>query len=422
MRFRRFHYSFCRFFWSLAILLTSLSAANAADSEVFTVRNVAVDATAAAAAGARDAALAQGYIDAYARLIRRLVPLEEQPRVPELTAQQITDYTTDFSVARERTSNVRYLADITYRFQPEAIQRLLKSNGIGFAESRSKPMLILPLHALAGREVLWEDGNLWRDAWSVWMSSDGLVPLIVPLGDLNDISSISANDAVSGDVQRLSALAGHYGAGTVLISRSELLGNAAAGNAELQVSQSRFEVGGYLQPFGTEIVRQMPEETMERFLQRAANAVDASVQERWKRSNVLQYGVEATIKVLVPLTGLGDWVEIQKRLSRVPAIIASGVQTISKRQVELSLTYAGDERQLTLALAQNDLTLSLSELLVWELRLSDSDRPVSGGIIDQSSPRESSGGGVQQQNETAPSASGVPEKPESVIQPEGVSD
>jgi hypothetical protein len=188
------------------------------------------------------------------------------------------------------------------------------------------------------------------------------------------------------------------------------------------VSQSRFEVGGYLQPFGTEIVRQMPEETMERFLQRAANAVDASVQERWKRSNVLQYGVEATIKVLVPLTGLGDWVEIQKRLSRVPAIIASGVQTISKRQVELSLTYAGDERQLTLALAQNDLTLSLSELLVWELRLSDSDRPVSGGIIDQSSPRESSGGGVQRQNETAPSASGVPEKPESVIQPEGVSD
>ncbi|WP_282609652.1 DUF2066 domain-containing protein [Pelagibius sp. Alg239-R121] len=381
-----------------------------------------MDATAAAAATARDAALAKGYLDAYARLIGRLVPKEEQARAPQLTSGQIANYTVDFSVARERTSSVRYLADITYRFRPEEVRRLLRNNGIGFAETRSKPVVVLPLQDAGGTEILWEDGNTWRDIWSIRTGSGGLVPLIVPLGDLSDISSISADEAVNGDAERLSALAERYGAGSVLVSRAALLGDAEVGTAELGLSMTRFDSNGSPQPFGAETYRQQTGELLEDFLMRAADTVEASIQERWKGSNVLRYGVESTIQVKVPVTGLGDWVEIQKRLREIPAVVGSNVQAISKQLVDLSITYVGDEKQLTIALRQNDLTLLMNEILVWELRLSGSEGPVSGSSVVPTSPTALPGGGAQQQGGSFVPGSNASANPEAAIQPEGVSD
>ncbi len=421
MRFRRFNTSFSRFFSALVLILALVPLGSTQAAEVFTVRNVPVDATAAAAANARDEAVAKGYLDAYALLMQRLVPREELSKIPQLTSSQIANYTVDFSVARERTSTVRYLADITYRFRPDEMRRLLRDNGVGFAETKSKPVIVLPLQEAGGTEILWEDGNAWRDVWSLREVSDGLVPLIVPLGDLSDILSISADEAIAGDVQRLSGLAQRYGAGSVLVSRAVLRGDAQTETAELDLSTTRFDTDGSAQPFLAETYRQEPGETLEDFMLRASNALESVIQESWKASNVLQFGVQSVIEVDVPLTGLGDWVKIQQRLKNVPAVVSSRVRSISKQQVDMSLTYAGDEKQLSLALRQNDLTLSLNEVLVWELRLSGLDGPVNGGSIIPSSPTGLQNPNSLQQEEQLVPGSGASTNPDESIQPEGVS-
>lgn len=419
MRFRRFNTSFRRFFSALVLFLPLVQAAPALASEVFTVRNVPVDATAATAASARDAALAQGYLDAYARLVQRLVSSSDVARVPQLTSSQIADYTLDFSVARERTSSVRYLADITYRFRPDEVRRLFRSNEIAFAETRSKAIVVLPLQDFGETTVLWEDGNAWRDAWALRDASGGLVPLIVPLGDLSDITSISAEEAIAGDAQRLAALAERYEAGAVLVSRAALSGDPEAGSVELALSTTRFNAQGAPFPLGIEVYRQQPEEAIEALFQRAADAVETAIQERWKESNVLRYGVESVIEVKVPVAGLGDWVEIQKRLGNVPAVVARDVLTISRQQVDLSMTYIGDQNQLALALQQNDLTLSLNELLVWELRLGGS---VNSGTVTPSAPTVLPGGGSQPDAESLAPGADTPRGSGTTVQPQGVSD
>lgn len=420
MRFRRFNTSLSRFFSVLVLILPVVPLGSALASEVFTVRNVPVDATAAAAANARDAALAKGYLDAYALLMQRLVPNEDLPKVPQLTSSQIANYTVDFSVARERTSPVRYLADITYRFRPEETRRLLRTNGIGFAETKSKPVVVLPLQEAGGTEILWEDGNAWRDVWSLRGASDGLVPLIVPLGDLSDISSISAEEAVAGDAQRLSGLAQRYGAGSVLVSRAVLRGDAQSGTAELDLSTIRYDTDFSAQPFLAETYRQEAGEELEDFMLRAADALETLIQESWKASNVLQFGVQSVIEVEVPLAGLGDWVQIQKRLKAIPAVVSSRVRSVSKQQVDMSITYAGDEKQLSLALRQNDLTLSLNEVLVWELRLNSSDSPVTRGSIIPSSPVGLSNDPSLQEEERLVPGSSASTSPDTSLQPEGV--
>ncbi len=424
MRFRRFTKSISRFFsapvLTLALLLAAAPPGPAMAAEVFTVRNVPVDATAAAAASARDAALEKGYLDAYALLMQRLVPNQDLPKVPQLTSNQIANYTVDFSVARERTSSVRYLANITYRFRPDEIRRLLRNSGIGFAETKSKPVVVLPLQEAGDTAVLWEGGNDWLDVWSRRDVSDGLVPLIVPLGDLSDILSISAEEAAAGDLQKLAGLAQRYGAGSVLISRAALRGDAESGTAELELNTTRFDTDGSSQPFLAETFRQETGETLEVFMLRATDALEALIQESWKASNVIQFGVESVIEVDVPLTGLGDWVEIQKRLRNVPAVVNSRVHAISKQQVDMSLTYAGDEKQLSLALRQNDLTLSLNEVLVWELRFSGADNPVTGGSAIPSSPTALQNDASGIQGERLVPGSSAPINPDTGVQPEGV--
>lgn len=419
MRFRRFNTSFRSFFSALVLFLPLAQAAPSLANEVFTVRNISVDATAETAASARDAALSQGYLDAYAKLVQRLVASGDVARVPQLTASQIADYTTDFSVARERTSSVRYLADITFRFRPDEVRRLFRSNEIAFAETRSKSLVILPLQDFGETTVLWEDTNAWWDTWALRDPSGGLVPLIVPLGDLSDLTSISAEEAIAGDAQRLAGLVERYEAGAVLVSRAAVSGDPEAGTAALALSMTRFDAQGAPQPLGSEVYRQQPEEDLGALMLRATDAVETAIQERWKESNVLRYGVESVIEVRVPVAGLGDWVEIQKRLGNVPAVVAKDVLSISRQQVDLSMTYIGDQNQLALALQQNDLTLLLNELLVWELRLAG---PVSGRVTTPSSPALLPGNGSQPNDDSLQPGAQTPRSSETGIQPQGVSD
>ena len=82
-----------------------------AQVEVFTVREVAVDARARTASEARTQGLQRGQIDALNQLFRRLVPRSFHGELPQLAPRDVIDLVQDFSVANERASAVRYLAD-----------------------------------------------------------------------------------------------------------------------------------------------------------------------------------------------------------------------------------------------------------------------------------------------------------------------
>ena len=150
-----------------------------ADGRIFTVRDVAVDETAATAAEARQVALAVGQRRAFRRLIDRLVPEDQQGLVPALDPNLLQYYVRDFSVADERTSAVRYLADLTFRFNADEVRRLLRSNSVAFAETRGNPVVVLPVfRAGDGEAVLWVEANPWVES-NPWPGSDLSDPIAV---------------------------------------------------------------------------------------------------------------------------------------------------------------------------------------------------------------------------------------------------
>lgn len=350
-------------------------------ADIFTVRDVPVDETAATAADARQAALTVGQRRAFRRLMERLVPEDQQDRVPAVESSALQYYVQDFSVNNERTSTVRYLADLTFRFNGNEVRSFLRNAGVGFAETRSKPVVVLPVFSAPGTDAtLWLADNPWRDVWALKPGDDGLVPLIVPIGDLDDLAAIDAPRALNGDRESLKAIAERYGADDVLVTAASLAGDPQDGSAVLQVVTRRYHEGAASVTLRDKLV-QVTGEPYDGFLKRAADRIDDAVQEAWKQQYMLQFGNQRSILVYVPLTGLDDWLTVRKRLDGVAAIQQTGLTTLSRKEAQLEITFVGDEQRLSRALAQRDLFLALRPDSNWELSLADrrTSQPVPTG-------------------------------------------
>lgn len=348
------------------VLLAVLGRAGAATEEdVFAIADVPVDATASDAQLARAAALADGQRQAVGRLFRRLVPDSQVPHLPTLTDEEITELVRGFEVDEERVAPDRYRAFLTFRFKPEPIRRLLRASAVPFAETRSRPILVLPVYQARGNVILWEDANAWRLAWGDLPPLDGLVPVVVPLGDLADMGDIGAQAALAGDAERLAAIAARYGAGATVVAIARLQTDPLFNMPILQVTLQRYgtdrlEISGGRYGAGRE-------DTLGSLLATAARVSRKQLEETWKEANLLRFDRQATLEIEIPLASFQAWLDIRRRLAEPAQVRRVRLAALSPTFARVILHYLGDAERLKTALAQSDLEL-LRERDVWIVR------------------------------------------------------
>jgi hypothetical protein len=204
---------------SLLVLLAGLAlgayAAEAAPApDLFTVTGVKVDATAESATAARDIAMAQGRPVAWTKVFRRLVAQGNWRKQPQLDENALLRMVRSFEVANERRSTTRYLADVTYHFNPVAVRAALRQAGVAYTEARARPALVIPV--VAGKGV--EPMSPWFAAWKDPAMQQGLVPFVLPGGDPGDEEVLSRADIVQADWASVAPLARRYNAAEVIIA------------------------------------------------------------------------------------------------------------------------------------------------------------------------------------------------------------
>ncbi|HEX7968843.1 MAG TPA: DUF2066 domain-containing protein [Stellaceae bacterium] len=351
----------------LAVLLLAASAAFAMPTvaqsrfDVFTISPVPVDVTAANASAARDQALAEGEKRAFQMLIERLTLANSRNRVPRPSAAQLNDLVQGFEVANERRSGVRYIAQYSFRFRPDAVRQLLTGAGVAFAETASKPLVVLAVfHDEDGRTVLWEDPNPWRDAWARAKLPLGLVPLVIPLGEIDDVAAIDADGATRGDDARLQALSQRYEGDDVLVTQATLMHGVLHG---VNVQTTRYTPGnpGSSQSWTAATMEKPGGENDPDLMARAAAETMARVEEAWKVANILDPRQSGTLIVRVPAASLGDWIAVRDRLTGIPAVRSSQLVALDRDGARVEIHYLGDPAQLRLALGQRDLELGGSD-------------------------------------------------------------
>ena len=92
------------------------------------------------------------------------------------------------------------------------------------SENRAPRIVILPVWGGVGGPSAWED-NPWRKAWLSLDSENDLVPIVVPLGDLEDSQAITAEEALRGDEVKLESIKIRYEAEAILVAFAEPVGD-----------------------------------------------------------------------------------------------------------------------------------------------------------------------------------------------------
>jgi hypothetical protein len=342
---------------ALGVIASAASARAQAAPDPYSA-TVSVDATARDVAAARHQARLDGERRALTQIIGQLAGAAAPAALPKLGDQAISDMVVSYEVANEHMSAVRYLADYTFHFNPSAVNALMRQAGLHAAPALNPgapaaSIVVLPVYADGPRPVLWDDPNPWRQAWQQ-APSGGAVQLLVPLADARDVATIDAARAAAGNPPALAAIAQQNGGGDLVVALATAQRQAGA-LAGLAVSLRRYRAGNLV---GTqdENLAARPGESAADFLERAAVASANLIENA--PAGAAAAGPQASLAAVVPISGLADWVALQKRLAAVPIVKRVALRSLTVGEARIDIRYAGTIDQLKAALATAAFGLS----------------------------------------------------------------
>ncbi len=346
----------------------------------FTVGDVSVDASGSSAQQAQARALATGQSIALSRLYKKLTLESDHAQLPAVEAGDVERLVRSYEVARERHSSQRYIADLTVHFDPDGVRRALRSAHIPFAETESPSRLVLPLLESDGALRLWEDPNPWRDAWHGIGWRHHLVNLVLPYGELEDLTTVSAEQARNGDANALSAIAGRYNARETLVALARLESGGGVG-----VTATR-HVGDESTIVFSRHIAAVPNTAAT--LRQAALTMAETLESDWKLANLVDFSSLSTLNVSTRLTGLENWLSIRRRFDSMSQLAGTQIVSLSRSEAQLTLRYYGALGSLSDALDSRGLSLIDDGSGGWRIETKDVATPLPEP--DQNLPEQAS--------------------------------
>ena len=332
------------------------------ETGLFSVTGVQVDVTDTDAATARTRAIIEAQVKAFYMLAERLGSPEAAQRLQGMDAREIGRMLRSLSIEEERSAPGRYIGRLTVRFLPDKIREVFGQHGIDVVEDQAPAMVVLPVWKGPTGTVIWED-NLWRKAWLDLKAEQSLVPIIVPLGDLEDTSAISPQEAEAGDAVKLESIMMRYEAKAILVAFAEpdpQGGIHAVMQGDSPLGRINFDK-----------VYTAEDGTLEGAAAAAAKRFDEVMLEKWRsvrlkvaaetraRAEAEQQTSRATtsMAVAVPFSGIYQWNGIRARLLATPGVLGVDVSTIAENGAVIQLAFADTIQDLQSALSGSGLRL-----------------------------------------------------------------
>jgi len=332
------------------------------ETGLFSVTGVQVDVTDKDATTARTRAIIEAQVKAFYMLAERLGSPEAAQRLQGIDARDIGRMLRSLSIEEERSGPGRYIGKLTVRFLPGKIREVFGRYGIEVVEGQAPPMVVLPVWKGPNGLVIWED-NLWRKAWLDLKAEQSLVPIIVPLGDLQDTSAITPEEAAAGNAIKLESLMMRYEAKAILVAIAEP--DPAGGIHAVMQGDS---------PLGRvnfDKIYTADDGTVESAAAVAAKRFDGVMLDKW-RSVQIKMAADAraraeaqeqtsrastSLPVAVPFSGIYQWNGIRARLLATPGVIGVDVSTIAENGAVIQLAFLDSVEVLQSALSSSGLRL-----------------------------------------------------------------
>ena len=356
--------AFHLFFIFVLLSFPTFAAAAPVGTGLFSVTGVEVDVTDKDASSARTKAIIAAQVKAFHELAARLASESEAKRLDGLTEQDIGRMLRSLSIEEEHSAPGRYIGKLTVRFLPKKVREQFQKRGIVLIEDRSPPTVILPVWKAPEGPQLWDD-NLWRKAWLDLKAEQGIVPLIVPLGDLEDTQSITAEEAMAVDQVKLEALMIRYGAKAILVALAEpapeggihavMMGDSPLGKVTFDKVYTAED--GTLAASAALAAKRFQGVMLDKWRSTRLKLVaEQRARAEAERQQAAAYSAQS-VAVAVPFSGIDKWNSIRARLLNVPGVVGVDISTIAASGAVIRLAYSNSFEALQSSLAGNRMKL-----------------------------------------------------------------
>lgn len=346
-------------------------AAGPVETSVYSVTGVDVDVIDKDASSAKTKAIIEAQVKAFGMLADRLGSPEAAAALRKTAPDQIGRMLKSLSIEEERSGPGRYIGKLTIRFLPARIKAAFAKHGIEALESQAPPVVVIPVWNTLNGPVLWED-NPWRQAWINLHAEQSAVPLIVPLGDLEDTRILNAAQAIRREPIMLDLIMKRYGAKSVLVA----IAAPQEGNGVHAVMTGDSPLGkvSFDKKYAAE------EGTIEASTALAAGRFQGVMLEKWHsikqrsvadsraREDQKKQETDATtaaavaarfesLSVAVPFSGAGEWNAIRRRITSTPGVAGIDITTISGSGAVVRLSFSNSLQALRSSLQVMGLKL-----------------------------------------------------------------
>lgn len=304
--------------------------------------DVSVDVTAQTVSDAKQKAISKAMRDALSEIVLSISTAKSVKELNQLNDNQLEHFVTGVMVLMEKTSDVRYIADLRVSFDEKILKAYMAENNMPIIIGEEQDILIIPLlEDEKGNLDIWGDENIWREALiSHKNKQKGNLTLIVAEKNLGNIAMIKANniyDMPDGQYQELKNF------------------NRVDGIYVLKYSLKDKKI--YIKSFPTH-----EEQSLDIIDETPINSIDAVFKtfKDVKKDTNTEEDILPTvqqIEVVYSYPKLSAWAELKHLLNDNPQVQDINIVSMSNGKVHFNFKYSGIIEKLQANLSTHGYTL-----------------------------------------------------------------
>jgi hypothetical protein len=335
-------------------------AAGPIETSVFAVQGVAVDVTDVDVATAKNKALIEVQMKAFAQLADKLGNQSLADSVAKYTPEKVMPYLRSLSIEEEVTSPGRYQGKFTVRFLPARIRSLYSSFGVDVPDLQAPPILVIPVWVQDGKPEIFTT-NPWSEAWQKLRAEQADVPIIVPLADTEDRELLSATEAAAKDTIKLERIRRRYDVKTVLVAIAEASpegGVRAVMEGATALGKVKFDKvyrddAGTLPGSAEVAVKRFHDVMAGKYKSDRAKVVEArATEEKIKAAG------PRSISVLVSFSSPSQWTGLRSRILSTPGVTGVDVASLDGSGATISMRFSGAIEEMQASMQASGLNLA----------------------------------------------------------------
>ncbi len=330
-------------------------AAGPVETSPYAVQGVEMDETDISAAAAKEKALVDVQIKALADLGETLGGSDVAASFAKLDAKQVLPLLKSLSIEQEIISPGRYQGKFTVRFLPDKLKPLLENLGVKLPGEQGPSMLVIPVWTVDGKTVVWDD-NPWRKAWLDLNAAQAQIPLIIPLGDQEDASTLSPQEAAENNAVKLEAIRRRYDVKTILVAFAEpvagggvhakMIGTSPLG--KMTFDKIYTADTGTLNDSASLGAQRIHQVMIEKFKSDMAKIIAAKNAAAGPLS----------IAVAIPFNGPSEWNGLRARILSTPGVLGVDVTSLDAQGAAAQVKYSGSVDDVANSLQATGLRLT----------------------------------------------------------------